>query len=102
VQGYVTSLHAIDEQFYALHGPSEGAGTCYHRPDEQIQQVSKHRHIWDENPAPPGFWKSDFPSTEEAQKYREEAEKKNAEKARQIAEEAARGNGRWKKKSTMA
>jgi len=63
-----------------------------------MQQASKHRQIWAPTEKPPGFWNSDFPTDAEAQKYREEGERRQAEMTRKVAEEAARGDGRWKRK----
>ena len=73
---------------------------CPHDRNPHIQQVSKHRQIWTPSEKPPGFWNSHFPTEEEAQQYREEGEKRQAEMTRQVAEEAARGDGRWKRKDT--
>jgi DNA repair protein endonuclease SAE2/CtIP C-terminus len=63
-----------------------------------MQQVSRHRQVWDRSPHPPGFWNSEFPTEEELKIAREEGQKREAARLKEIAEEAARGNGRWKKR----
>ena len=76
---------------------------CNHRTrqvDQHIQQVGKHRSIWEREPKPAGFWDSDFPTTQQLNNHREEGERKNAERLRQVAEEALTGKGRWKKRDT--
>ena len=85
-------------KFHELHGPCVGVASCSHGRDGHIQQVSKHRGVWLSEPLPPRFWNSNFPTEEELAKDREEAEREKTELVRQIAEEAARGNGRWKRK----
>ena len=84
-------------KFYKLHGPCAGAVPCNHRGDQHIQQVGKHRG-WPTEGLPPGFWDGNFPTDQQQAKNQEEAEKKKMERVRERAEEAARGNGRWKKK----
>ena len=86
-----------------MHGPCDKSAPihCTHRngPDNQhVQQVGRHRSIWESGLKPNGYWASDFPTTQEIQKAREEEEKTKAEELRKIASEAARGNGRWKKR----
>jgi len=68
------------------------------RPNDLVQQVSRHRQVWEKEPPPLGFWNSDFPTEQELEKQREEAEKREAARVQQIVEEVALGNGRWKKK----
>ena len=101
----VSSLKYLNNwKFYPLHGDCDGAcaGAILgnHRGDQHIQQVSKHRGVWPSEPVPPGFWNSNFPTEEQLAQDREEAERRKTERVRQIAEEAARGNGRWKRKYT--
>jgi len=74
--------------------------TCNHssRRNSLVQQVSRHRAVWDKDPVPPGFWNSDFPDEQQLEQQRQEAEKREAERIKQIAEEAESGNGRWKKR----
>ena len=85
-------------KFYRLYGSNSGAVACNHRGDQHIQQVGKHREAWPTKQVTSLFWYSDFPTEEQFAKDREETEKREAERVRRIAEEAARGNGRWKRK----
>ena len=98
-------LELTDEQFYKLHGPCDASALihCTHRTgsdNQHIQQVGKHRSVWEPEPKPNGYWRSEFPTTQEIQNDREEEKRIDAEKLRKVAEEAARGDGRWKKKDT--
>ncbi|KAK4580158.1 hypothetical protein LTR86_000361 [Recurvomyces mirabilis] len=59
-------------------------------------QYGKHRNAFERQGTPPGFWRTDMPSTQEANEYRAQAE---AEKKVQVEtrwREAMRGGGRWK------
>jgi hypothetical protein len=71
---------------------------CTHNPggNNLVQQVSRHRGVWEPEQRPLGFWNSDFPSDEELIKQREEAEKQEAERAKKMAAEAETANGRFR------
>ena len=59
-------------------------------------QYGKHRNAFERQSTPPGFWRTDMPSTQEAAEYRAQAE---AEKKVQVEarwRDAMRGGGRWK------
>ncbi|KAI1430963.1 DNA repair protein endonuclease SAE2/CtIP C-terminus-domain-containing protein [Xylaria sp. CBS 124048] len=55
----------------------------------------RHRHRYPRMPTPPGFWRADFPTTQEGEEYKEKA----AEVERQMVEEryreAMRPGGLW-------
>jgi DNA endonuclease activator SAE2/CtIP C-terminus len=68
-------------------------------PCNNIQQVSRHRHQWEPEPKPPGFWMSGFPTDEELERNRAESARLEGERVKKIAEEAARGDGRWKERN---
>ncbi|KAH6840688.1 DNA repair protein endonuclease SAE2/CtIP C-terminus-domain-containing protein [Chaetomium sp. MPI-CAGE-AT-0009] len=57
-------------------------------------RLGRHRHRFARRPSPPGYWNPDFPSTQEIEKNKEEAEKAERELVEQRWREAMRG-GRW-------
>ncbi|KAK2787440.1 hypothetical protein FQN53_005177 [Emmonsiellopsis sp. PD_33] len=59
-------------------------------------QFGKHRHAHDRARSPPGFWRTDMPSTQELERDRKEAEKAEQEKLAEIYREAMRPDGLWK------
>ncbi|KAK7203472.1 hypothetical protein BZA70DRAFT_282577 [Myxozyma melibiosi] len=110
-------LHGTDcarcKDFYAAAGPHVGlpsgprwndkspaAGVAVASPSvtarekSLIDKVSRHKSNWEEPPSPPGFWRSDFPNTQEAAEDRAEARRRNREKVGERLEEALR-NGRF-------
>jgi hypothetical protein len=58
-------------------------------------KTSKHRHAYERRRSPPGFWRSDFPSTQELETDRLEAANRERELVQQRYEEAMRPGGRW-------
>ena len=62
--------------------------------------MSRHRQQWEPLKKPLGYWNSHFPTEEELEQNRAETERLEAERLKKIAEEAARGDGRWKKRNT--
>lgn len=64
---------------------------------KNVQEVSRHRSAFFRPKTPPGFWESDFPSTQQEQIYRKQAQAQNYERLKERKIEAERG-GRWKKK----
>ena len=88
------------EKFYEAHGPSEGVKPCTHLGSGRnslIQQVSRHRARWETTTRPIGFWNSDFPNEQLIARQREDAEKREAVRLQEIAQDVASGNGRWKR-----
>jgi hypothetical protein len=65
------------------------------RTRDLANKASKHRHAYERRRSPPGFWRSDFPSTQELQSDRQEAANRERELVQQRYEEAMRPGGRW-------
>jgi hypothetical protein len=65
------------------------------RTRDLANKASKHRHAYERRRSPPGFWRSDFPSTQELQTDRQEAANRERELVQQRYEEAMRPGGRW-------
>ncbi|OBT71636.1 hypothetical protein VF21_09702 [Pseudogymnoascus sp. 05NY08] len=55
----------------------------------------KHRHAFERRQSPPGFWRADFPTTQEVQTDRAEAADFERELVRKRYEDAVRGGGKW-------
>jgi len=62
---------------------------------ELANKASKHRHAYERRRSPPGFWRSDFPSTQELLSDRQEAANRERELVQERYEEAMRPGGRW-------
>lgn len=62
---------------------------------ELANQIGKHRHRFPRMPTPPGFWRADFPSTQEGVEYNEEATKLEREMIEERYREAMRPGGVW-------
>lgn len=58
-------------------------------------QHGKHRHAYERPSTPPGFWRADFPTTQEEAADRAQASQDYKVQVRQRYEEAMRGNGRY-------
>ena len=58
-------------------------------------QYGKHRHFNQRAPSPPGFWRTDMPTTQEALADKEEARRLEREKVKERYGEAIRSGGRW-------
>jgi hypothetical protein len=55
----------------------------------------KHRHAYERPSSPPGFWRADFPTTQEDMEDRARAEEELRNQVQQRYEEAMRPNGRY-------
>ncbi|KAK5628589.1 hypothetical protein RRF57_004304 [Xylaria bambusicola] len=55
----------------------------------------KHRHRYPRMSTPPGFWRTDFPSTQEGEEYNEEAAKLELDIIDERYKEAMRPGGLW-------
>lgn len=68
--------------------------------DAKIQKASnmfgKHRHLHERPASPPGFWNTDFPSTQERNKNRALANEMEREKVEVRWREAIKTKGLWK------
>ncbi|BFZ61001.1 Peroxisomal membrane protein pex16 [Saitoella coloradoensis] len=60
-----------------------------------MKEVSRHRAAMPKAKSPPGFWESDFPTTQEENRYKEEAEKRRMERLKIMEAEANKKGGRW-------
>ncbi len=58
-------------------------------------KYGRHRQAFERRPTPPGFWRTDMPSTQEAERDREEAKKLERQKVEERYKDAKRGGGRW-------
>ncbi|KAK5462630.1 hypothetical protein LTS15_002342 [Exophiala xenobiotica] len=54
-----------------------------------------HRETFERAQSPPGFWTTEFPSTQEDKDNREQARLREREEVEKRCQEARRGNGRW-------
>ncbi|KAI0440239.1 DNA repair protein endonuclease SAE2/CtIP C-terminus-domain-containing protein [Xylaria telfairii] len=62
---------------------------------ELANTTGKHRHRFARMSTPPGFWRADFPSTQEGEEYSEEAAKLEREIIEERYREAMRPGGSW-------
>jgi peroxin-16 len=59
-------------------------------------QFGKHKYIHGRPRSPPGFWRTDMPSTQEAERDRQEARKVERDKVMERYTEAMTPGGLWK------
>lgn len=59
------------------------------------QRHGRHRGVFERARTPPGFWRTDMPSTQEDEADRERARREEREVVRERYVEAMRGGGRW-------
>ncbi|KAL9943065.1 hypothetical protein D7B24_002792 [Verticillium nonalfalfae] len=62
---------------------------------ELAEQMGKHRHRYARRASPPGFWNTEFPSTQEVEAEKAEAEKRQRQMVVDRYREAMRPGGRW-------
>ncbi|KAM0333337.1 hypothetical protein ACHAQA_001998 [Verticillium albo-atrum] len=62
---------------------------------ELAEQMGKHRHRYARRQSPPGFWNTEFPSTQEVETEKAEAEKRVRQMVEDRYREAMRPGGRW-------
>ncbi|KAG5354356.1 hypothetical protein CJU90_4169 [Yarrowia sp. C11] len=62
--------------------------------EETIDASSRHRNRWKRAPSPPGFWRSDFPSTQEIIEEKKQAEE-NRRKEIEARYKSAISGGKW-------
>ena len=55
----------------------------------------RHRHAYERRSTPPGFWRTDMPSTQEIEADRQEARELERKKVEERYREAMKGGGRW-------
>ncbi|OIW23481.1 SAE2-domain-containing protein [Coniochaeta ligniaria NRRL 30616] len=62
---------------------------------ELANKHGKHRHRFARRQSPPGFWNTDFPSTQDNEQDRAEGEKREKRMVEERYREAMRNGGRW-------
>ena len=62
---------------------------------ELANKHGKHRHAYERRKSPPGFWRADFPTTQEEAEDREKAKVFERDLVQKRYEEAMRGGGKW-------
>lgn len=65
------------------------------RTEKMAKQTGKHREAYERRKTPPGFWRVDFPTTQEQQDDRERAKEQQRAEVQQRWLEAQRKGGRW-------
>lgn len=68
---------------------------------ELANKHGKHRHAYERRKSPPGFWRADFPTTQEEAEDREKAKVFERDLVQKRYEEAMRGGGKWIFKDRM-
>lgn len=68
---------------------------------ELANKHGKHRHAYERRKSPPGFWRADFPTTQEEAEDREKAKLFERDLVQRRYEEAMRGSGKWIFKDRM-
>jgi len=58
-------------------------------------RYGRHRHRYARRPSPPGYWDPDFPTTQEIEQNKEEAERMERAMVEDRWRAAMRGGGRW-------
>lgn len=65
------------------------------KTQELADMYGKHRQRFARYKSPPGFWRTDFPTTQEITNERSEAEERQRDVVQQRYREAMRPGGRW-------
>lgn len=65
------------------------------RAQEAANGFGKHRQAFERAKSPPGYWRTDMPSTQEEQEYRKKAWEMERQKVEDRWREAMRPNGQW-------
>ncbi|KAJ9641876.1 hypothetical protein H2199_005089 [Coniosporium tulheliwenetii] len=55
----------------------------------------KHRHAFERSKTPPGYWRTDMPTTQEIEEDRQKAKQYERERVEMMYAEALRGGGAW-------
>lgn len=64
------------------------------KPKDIMQRGSRHRSVWQRPPSPPGFWRSEFPTTQENENERQKMQQMRDKTSRDRLQEALTG-GKW-------
>lgn len=59
------------------------------------EQNGKHKHAFERRSTPPGFWRTDMPTTQESSQDRAQARRMESDAVEERWREALRPNGRW-------
>ena len=90
-------------QFYKAAGPGlQPAGPQWSSAANKendgvratINMVSRHRNRWQRQVSPPGFWRSEFPNTQEAEEDKKQMKQYRDTEAKKRLAEAMKG-GKW-------
>jgi len=65
------------------------------RAEAFADQFGKHRQAFQRRNTPPGFWRTDMPTTQEEEEDREAAMRMERQRVEERYREAMRGGGRW-------
>ncbi len=65
------------------------------RTKQFADRHGKHRNAYERRKTPPGFWRTDMPSTQELERDREEARRMDRERVEERYREAMRPGGKW-------
>jgi len=65
------------------------------RTKKMAKDAGKHREAYERRPSPPGFWRVDFPSTQELEEDRKKAKELEKALVRERWLEAQRKGGKW-------
>ncbi|KAI1442662.1 SAE2-domain-containing protein [Annulohypoxylon stygium] len=65
------------------------------KTQELANEQGKHRHRFHRAASPPGYWRTDFPSTQEEERDKEESAKMTRQIVEERYREAMRPGGRW-------
>ena len=65
------------------------------RTKKFADKYGKHRHAYDRRTTPPGFWRTDMPTTQEVEADREEARRVELAQVEERYREAMRPGGKW-------
>jgi hypothetical protein len=65
------------------------------RTKKMAKEAGKHREAYERRRTPPGFWRVDFPTTQEQQEDREQAKEQEKKIVQERWLEAQRKGGKW-------
>lgn len=107
--------YRADEQYYEAIGPLPrfNQGPAWKRRDpeeeegedeadelaEHRNRISRHRETWQRPATPPDFWKIGFPSTQDVDEVNARADEMVRERETEARREAARKDGKWRRKA---
>jgi len=83
------------KQIKKLPGKEQNRLADKAKADRFANEYGKHRHIHERPPSPPGYWRTEMPTTQELEVDRELAKKEERRKMEGRYSEAMREGGRW-------